>query len=930
MEATTYKDRIRDDVRFLGSLLGEVIRQHAGEAVFQRVEQIRRLAKQRRQSGDPAAQTALLEMVEQTPLDMLEQVTRAFTAYFELINLAEDHHRVRVLRQREKSSYPRPVHDSIAAAIETLHQAGVSSETLAHTLAQLQIELVFTAHPTEAKRRTIISKLRRIGRALLELELKDLLPAEKEQLHAAIRGEITSLWVTERSRTSRPTVTDEVRMGLFYFHNTLWDVIPQIYRALDQALARFYPDLSVPERFLTFGSWIGGDRDGNPFVTTDVTATALYFHRRVAAERHHQVAQNLDRTLSVSRRVVKGVEPLEAVTERLAEKGSNHLAYLQARYPQEPFRLVAAAIADELQRAAADDVPARLRGEATAEPLKLRRRDDLLEPLHLLDNSLRQNRLDAIADTHLKDAIHLAQTFGLHTARLDIRQYSAYNRAVLDELLSKLGRAAHYADLPPAERTALLTRLLQEWPPDLSQLTGLSDEARETLALFRLLRRVIDLYGPESLGPYIVSMTNDVDDLLAVLLLARWAGVCLPVDGRDVEGLSIVPLFETLDDLDAAPRIMAALFEHPVYARHLARLGNRQMVMIGYSDSNKDAGYIAAKWYLFRAQETLVETCRKYGVELTIFHGQGGTIARGGGPTNRAILALPSGAVNGRVRLTEQGEVINDRYSHPPIARRHLEQVVNAVLLHAHPNQRRRASPTDRQRALMDELAEAGRRAYRQLVYETPELLTFWQEATPIREISLMRIGSRPARRTGQTADVASLRAIPWVFSWMQSRFVLPGWYGLGTALEQCLAVPDRLAELRQMYQTWPFFQTTIDNAQLSLGKADMGIARLYANLVEDPTIRETIYNRIHDEFARTCRAILQITGQNDILDNDPTLQRSIRLRNPYVDPLNFVQVSLLKQLRRHPNPDSPDAEPILQAIFLTINGIAAGLKNTG
>ncbi len=927
---TNYQDRIREDVRLLGNILGEVIQQQAGVPIFELEEQTRELAKIRRRGSDATAQAQLIALVGQMSLPEQELITRAFAAYFELINLAEEHHRARVLRERERLAHPEPLAESILAAVAALHQAGVAEESVAHLLARLHIELVFTAHPTEAKRRTVVSKLRRISRALYDREVRDLLPVEFERLMTEIRGEVTALWVTEQSRTTRPTVEDEVRMGLFYFNTTLWEVIPQIYRELESALARYYPNLSLPPDFLTFGSWMGGDRDGNPFVTSDVTATTLYFHRRMAAERHHRLAQLLDRTLSVSSRLTAVPPELDTRAGDDSAARSDHLAYLKERYPFEPYRLLAATLAADLTAAAEDDRLTKPAGAASDRANQLRTRADLLRPLQLLNSSLRAAGLEAIAETHLRDAIYLAQAFGLHAARLDIRQYSSYNRAVLSELLRRLGINENYSKLSPPDRTALLTRLLEEWPPDLEQLTGLSAEATETLALFRLLRRVVDVYGSESLGAYIVSMTNGPDDLLTVLLLARWTGLCLPADGRPGAGIALVPLFETRADLRAAPEIMAELFTHPAYSRHLQRLGQRQMIMIGYSDSNKDAGYITAKWELFQAQEALVACCRQHGIELTIFHGQGGTIARGGGPANRAILSLPDGAVEGQVRLTEQGEVINERYGHPVIARRHLEQVVNAVLLRGLPGNKASTTPRQEWRAAMDELSAAGYRAYRQLVYETPELLVYWQQATPINEISQMRIGSRPSRRAGGSADVASLRAIPWVFSWMQSRHVLPGWYGLGTALAGFATTPERVQLLREMYRHWIFFQNAVDNTQMSLGKTDLGIARLYAELVTDERVRELIFGQIEAEYNRTRAAILQITGQQEILDNDPVLQRSIRLRNPYVDPLNFVQVSLLRQLRSLPNPDTPEAEAIRRAIFLTINGVAAGLKNTG
>jgi phosphoenolpyruvate carboxylase len=429
-------------------------------------------------------------------------------------------------------------------------------------------------------------------------------------------------------------------------------------------------------------------------------------------------------------------------------------------------------------------------------------------------------------------------------------------------------------------------------------------------------------------------MTHGPEDILAPLLLARWHGLCLQ-PGSQKEGMAFEPLFETREDLRAAPQIMTELFRHPQYGRHLQRHNNQQTIMIGYSDSNKDAGYLAANWELYQAQETIAETCRDQGVTLTLFHGRGGTIARGGGPANRAILSQPPQSVNGRIRITEQGEVIEERYGHTAIARRHLEQVVHAVLLASAPSHYGAAGngahtvPQSAWRGAMDELAAISYRAYRKFIYETPELLEYWQQATPIHEISQMRIGSRPSRRTS-SSTFTSLRAIPWGFSWMQSRHVLPGWYGVGAALAEFGRSPDNLQLLQQMYRDWSFFKVVIDNAQVSLAKADMGIARLYAELVEGEKVREMIFGEIERAFAETCEWILRVTEQRELLDNDPVLQRSVRRRNPYVDPLNYIQVSLLRRLRFLPEQDSPTAQQITQAIFLTVNGIASGLKNTG
>ncbi|MDX1412626.1 MAG: phosphoenolpyruvate carboxylase [Candidatus Promineifilaceae bacterium] len=921
------KDALSRDIHLLGDILGRVIRRQAGIVIYELEERIRALTKTRRIDDDPAIDKRLESIVDGLSSEEAELVARAFTAYFELINLAEERHRVRVLRTREANAHPQPLPESISSAVASFDQMGVSNYEFARLLERLHIELVFTAHPTQAKRRTVLSKLRRIGNALDALESNDLLPDEREQYIAQISAEVTTSWLTNRSRTAKPSVTDEVRTGLYYIDVTLWDVLPQVYRAMVSALNRYYPQLAVPERFITFGSWIGGDRDGNPNVTTDVTAETLRLHRGLAVEKFRAQTKLLDRSLSISDELIHVDTELRPIFENMETK-TDHIGYLRNRYPREPYRLWAAMLGAALAEASAGDMVSRLKGLSNP-PLQMRRSEDLKTPLQHMEESLHKLGLADVASTDLARIRTQANVFGLHSARLDIRQYSDYHTKVLDEVLAKLDLVAGFKELSDKEREKELTKLLMSPIPDIDQLEDLSPEAHELIALFQLLKRAVDFYGNELIGPYIVSMTRGPEDILAPLLFAYWFEISLR-EGDESEGLTFVPLFETRADLKAASNVMSRLFDHPRYAIHLDRLKRHQTIMIGYSDSNKDAGYLAANWELYQAQEGLASCCREADVVLTLFHGRGGTIARGGGPANRAILAQPPGSVGGRIRVTEQGEVIDERYAHPAIARRHLEQVVHSVLMSSVPEQfEAQRLPTQEWRAAMDELAAASYVAYRKLIYETPALLTYWSQATPINEISQMSIGSRPARRTAQ-ATFDSLRAIPWGFSWMQSRHVLPGWYGIGQALSTFGNTAEGRRLMQEMYREWSFFQVVIDNAQLALAKADMGIGRLYAGLVEDAQLREEIFGTIEDEFNLTCQWIMTITGQKHLLENDPVLKRSVRQRNPYVDPLNFIQVSLLRRLRELSDPDGPEGQRLLRAIFLTVNGIASGLKNTG
>ena len=921
------QEQLSEDIHLLGDILGHVIRRQAGIEIFELEERIRALAKTRRLEDDPAIDTRLAYVVGRLDPEEAELVARSFTTYFELVNLAEEQHRVRVLRERERDAHPQALPESVAGAVAALWKAGVDEFEMRRLLHRLDIELVFTAHPTQAKRRTVLTKLRRIAAALTDLDVRDLLPSERQGLVDQITAEVTLLWVTDRSRTSRPTVTDEVRTGLFYFDTTLWDVLPAVYRDMAAALAQHYPTLRPPARFLTFASWIGGDRDGNPNVTAGVTAETLRLHRGLALEKHRAAARQLDRALSISNQLA---EVPEAVRDAVTAYGEpdGHLAFLHDRYPHETYRHLSAQLGADLGEASAGDMIARLKGEDLP-PLRMRTMDNLLEPLALMDRALRVVRMDEIARADLEHSLLQARIFGLHAARLDLRQYSDYNTAVLDELFGRLGWLEGFGEMDGPARAAALTDALARPIPDLASLGELSAEANETLELFRIVKRAVDYYGPELFGPYVVSMTHGPEDILAPLLLARWHGLCLREDGRP-EGLTFAPLFETRADLRAAPEVMAALFAHPGYAPHLERAGRRQTIMIGYSDSNKDAGYLAANWELYQGQDALARTCADHNVVMTLFHGRGGTIARGGGPANRSILAQPPGSVGGRIRITEQGEVIADRYSHPAIANRHLQQVVHAVLLASAPEQYRLLPrPKPEWLATMDELAATSYRAYRGLIYETPELLTYWSQATPMDEISQMRIGSRPSRRTG-AATFDSLRAIPWGFSWMQCRHVLPGWFGVGEALSAIGRSPEGVARLQEMYRDWAFFRNLLDNSQVSMAQADMGIAGLYAGLVEDARVRDLIFGQVETAFNQTREAILLTTGGRELLDNDPVLQRSVRRRNPYIDPLNFIQVSLLRRLRGLPDPESAEAARIRDTIFLTINGIASGLKNTG
>lgn len=913
--------RLHEDVRWFGNLLGQIIREMEGDALFTAVETARLLAKASR-AGDARASTELAQTVQTFTVAEAEVVTRAFTTYFELVNLAEEHHRIRVLRRRTLIRHPQPLDETVAAAVATLRAQGVTAEQMRDLLASLEVELVFTAHPTESRRRVVLDKLRLISQLLAERERDDLLPAEMERLEQRVQAQLALLWLTERVRAIELSVLDEVRTALYYFDATLWQVAPAVYEALQQALDRHYPGLQAPPRFLRFASWVGGDRDGNPSVTADLTAEALCLYGGLAVRRHLGAVSSLAHTLTVSQRLAPPTTALAAHLAAAQARRPERWARAQHKYPREVYRQLLTIVQADLEELSSHDALAHLTGRAAGALPYLHTAAPLHDVLDAIAASLNAGRGQRIAADDLLELRRQVEIFGLHTARLDFRQESRRHTEALADLLARQGLVSNFEELSDDERLRWIERAWSLPAPEWEHDVGLAAETIEVMATLRLMARAVAAYGPDLLGPYIISMTYGPADILGLLLLARWAG-CEPEERPAF--LDIVPLYETISVLRASLLITERLLTHPLYRAHLERRGWRQIIMIGYSDSNKDGGYLTSNWELYLAQEALSALCRDLGVQLLLFQGRGGTTARGGGPTNRAILAQPAGSVNGRFRVTEQGEVISSRYSDPTLTRRHLEQVVHAVLLASALTHRPRVRPE--WRALMETLSQTAYRVYREMVYETAGFLDYWNEATPIQEISRLQLGSRPARRR-PGGDWSTVRAIPWVFSWMQSRHNLPGWLGVGTAVAHLSEDQRRLAH--EMYVEWPFFQTVIDNCQMSLAKADMGIARMYAGLVTDDTLRERVFGRVLDFYQRSHDFVLTVSGQTKLLDNEPELQESIRLRNPYIDPLNYIQVDLLRRLRRLRDPQSDEAREILAAILLTINGIAAGLRNTG
>ncbi|AKC82532.1 phosphoenolpyruvate carboxylase [Verrucomicrobia bacterium IMCC26134] len=910
--------RLRAEVRVLGSALGRVITRLEGAETLQTVERLRGLAKAVRggQTSAPGELTAAVKAL--TPTEAFNQAM-AFTLYFELVNLAEENFRILLLRRRRaeidrshgrSEAAPPPLRESIESAVAELKVRGVSGETMQKLVDRIAIELVFTAHPTESKRRTLLTKLRRLA-GLLQQDSGQA-PGQLGN-PSAIEREIASLWLTDRSRIERPLVTDEARTGLWYFDTTLYQALPRLQTDMQRALARHYPSVKPPVRWLTFGSWIGGDRDGNPNVTASVTSEVLGLHRQLAIEKLAQHTRELGRSLTVSDRR----ETITPEMKRLLRENrhlSERIDALTKRYPHEPYRLVLAGLRERLQRALGG-AETDLKPASTQPAEAAFHASDAKEILDTLARSLASGKGAILVDGELHDTQTRLDVFGLHTSRLDIRQHSGPHETAVAELLGR----PDYPKLGEAERREVLAtataraKLLS--PAAVAALSSATRHVIEPLVLSAVAQL---RFGRDCLGVYIISMTTEVSDVLEVALIMRLAGADLPIS----------PLFETLEDLNNAPRVLSDLFANSTYAPLLSANGRHQHVMLGYSDSNKDCGYLTANWALYKAQNEIASVCVAAGVRVTLFHGRGGSIARGGGPAAKAILAQPIALRDGGIRVTEQGEVLSTRYHDPELAHRILEQMTYGVLLGIHAAENTAPVP-EAWTEVLESMSAAGFAAYKKLVHDDPEFIAFWKEATPIDEIGNLKLGSRPTFRRA-TQSVTDLRAIPWVFSWMQSRFNFPGWYGLGSALEPVLQRGRAGRELlREMHTKWPFFQTLIDNAQLTMRKADMGIARLYASLVSDPRVRQKILAILEAEFARTEAAILSVTGQRQLLGHETVLRKSIELRNPYIDPLNYLQVEMLRRLRAG-GIEKAEEDATRSVIELTINGISGGLKNTG
>ncbi|HEU0283089.1 MAG TPA: phosphoenolpyruvate carboxylase [Gallionella sp.] len=906
---------LREDARLLGRILGETLREQEGEASFQLIENVRRAAIRFRKTQDDRDRVQLEQMLDALSPSETLVVVRAFSYFSQLSNIAEDLHHNRRHRAHLKAG-SAPKDGSLPLALKRVEEKRIGKKTLQAFLDSALISPVLTAHPTEVQRKSILDCQLVISRLLSDRDRVDMTPDDLAENEEALHRFVLILWQTRMLRTARLTVRDEIKNGLEYYRYTFLSEIPKIYVNLEKQLeAHFGKNIHIPP-LLRVGSWIGGDRDGNPFVTHDVMLDAVQQHSALAFEHYLSETHILGTRLSLTDHLVEVSDELRKLSDASPDK-------IAAR-EDEPYRRALILIYSRLSATARQlghEISHLPPVDKHARPYAASQ--EFIADLDVLIDSLFKHGAVYLARGRLANLRRAAEVFGFHLAPLDMRQHSAIHEQTVAELFSHSSGKANYKDLCEIERRKVLLDALQTGKPLFAEIRQYSDVVQSELRIMQAAAQIHRRFGREALPNHIISKADSVSDMLELALMLQQ--VQLLEDSNKLH-VNIIPLFETIEDLRGCGNIMDELFAIPYYRKLLASRGNTQEVMLGYSDSNKDGGYLTANWELYKAELELVKVFARHGIELRLFHGRGGTVGRGGGPSYDAILAQPPGSVNGQIRITEQGEVIASKYSNPEIGRRNLETLIaatmEATLLHHHGAD----SAMPEYHRIMEALSLEAFAAYRKLVYETPGFTDYFFAATPIREIAELNIGSRPASRKASDR-IEDLRAIPWVFSWSLSRTLLPGWFGYGSAVKRFVEREGEagLAQLQAMYQNWPFFRGLMSNMDMVLSKTDMGIASRYAKLVEDAELYERIFGAINREWEDTVAMLFAVTGNTTLLQDNPAFARSLLTRTPYIDPLNHLQVALL---RRHRAGDTDVL--VKRAIHLTINGIATGLRNSG
>jgi phosphoenolpyruvate carboxylase len=908
---------MREDIRLLGAILGDTVREQNGEAVFDLVERARVESFRVRRSEIDRAEMA--QMFDGIHVHQAIPVIRAFTHFALLANVAEDIHRERRRAVHVAAGEP-PQHSSLAATYLKLDSADLDAATVADALTGALVSPVITAHPTETRRRTVFDTQHRITELMRLRAHGHTQTDDGRNIEIELRRHVLTLWQTALIRLSRLKIQDEIEVGLRYYSAAFFDVIPRVNAEVRTALRARWPDAHLLDKpILRPGSWIGGDRDGNPNVTADVVRLATGSAAFTALGHYFVELTSLEQELSMSARLIKVTDELAALADTCNEPAR----------ADEPYRRALRVIHGRLTATAQQILDRQPEYELDLGLEPYATPTELLADLDVVDASLRANGSGLLADdrlARLREAVHV---FGFHLSGLDMRQNSDMHEEVVAELLAWAGVHPDYRSLPEPERVELLAAELSTRRPLVGEGAELSELARKELDIVAAGARAVNVFGPQAVPNYIISMCQSVSDMLEAAILLKEAGL-LDASGSDPYcPVGIVPLFETIDDLQRGSSILEEVLDLPLYRGLVSARGDSQEVMLGYSDSNKDGGYLAANWALYRAELELVESARKTGIRLRLFHGRGGTVGRGGGPSYDAILAQPPGAVSGSLRITEQGEVIAAKYAEPRVAHRNLETLLAATLESTLLDVEGLGEAAGPAYQVLDDLASRAQRAYAELVHETPGFVEYFKASTPVSEIGDLNIGSRPTSRK-PTTSISDLRAIPWVLAWSQSRVMLPGWYGTGSAFEEWIAEgPEdegaRLEVLRDLYQRWPFFRTVLSNMAQVLAKSDMGLAARYSELVKDETLRRRVFDMIVTEHERTIKMHHLITGQDDLLADNTSLARSVFNRFPYLEPLNHLQVELLRRYR-----SGDDDELVQRGILLTMSGLATALRNSG
>lgn len=904
---------LREDIRLLGRLLGESIKEIEGEQVFSVVEKVRQHAVKFTRTRDLTSDIEMAEALNSLPQESSISVVRAFSYFLHLVNIAEDQHHLRLHRKRSGSQSPA-LTGSLVSTLDHLDQSGVQSSALKQVLDIAYVSPVLTAHPTEVQRKSILGLQERIAELLDQRDRTALTQEEIVDSEESLKDTIITMWQTRMLRRERLTVLDEVRNGISYYDKTFFSEVPRMYCHFEDLLRKRYPDKTWElTSFFKVGAWIGGDRDGNPFVTAPVLEQAMELQSAAAMQFYLSELDALSDELPVSKLLAHVSPELEALAEHSPDQ-SPHRA-------DEPYRRALNFIHAKLgqtsaqwmnQAAAFNDIPAYPDGE------------HFYKDLNVLSQSLIQNGSTRLARGRLRRLIRAVQVFGFYLAPIDLRQNSDVHERTVAELLLHAGVCEHYLALSESERITLLQAELNIPRLLHSPYQHYSEETQGELAIFFKARELKLRFGTAALPNCIISKTDGVSDLLELALLLKEAGMLKPGSPSHLE-MNIIPLFETIEDLRQSSRTMEALFAIPFYRELVQGRGNEQEVMLGYSDSNKDGGFVTSGWELYKAEIKLARVFAQAGVRLRLFHGRGGSVGRGGGPSYEAILAQPAGAVSGQIRITEQGEVIASKYGKPDVGRRNLEVLVAATLEATLLDNENHAESAEGFYGIMERISELAFQAYRELVYETPGFTQYFWASTPISEIAHLNIGSRPASRKS-SERIEDLRAIPWVFSWAQCRLMLPGWYGFGTAIKTWLNENQNgLERLQRMHAVWPFFRTQLSNMDMILAKSDLAIASRYAELVPDAALKERIFSRISGEWHATRDALLMINGATELLADNPMLGLAIKNRTPYMNPLNLLQIELL---RRHRTGETDGR--VRRGIHISINGVAAGLRNSG